>query len=252
MVLLHGGGQTRYSWRGTGSALAAAGWDTLSMDMRGHGESSWSPTRDYRREALIADLVAVCSSMPTPPAVVGASLSGLTSLLTAGRHPAVMSALVLVDMTIEPELDGVDRVRDMLRATRAGWATIEEFGAAIGSRKSPPALRRHLREENGRFYWHWDPGFMDPGSEPYFWDLQDELTETARTLTMPTLLIWGRESEVVSQAAADRMRDRMPRAEYVDIAEAGHTVAGGDNDAFTAAVLSFLDRKVCPVQPSED
>ena len=52
-ILLHGGGQTRHAWKGTGEALAKAGMRTYSLDARGHGDSDWSASGDYEQLSLI-------------------------------------------------------------------------------------------------------------------------------------------------------------------------------------------------------
>jgi pimeloyl-ACP methyl ester carboxylesterase len=51
VVLLHGGGQTRHSWSGAFQALARAGYYTVNIDARGHGESEWSADGRYSVEA---------------------------------------------------------------------------------------------------------------------------------------------------------------------------------------------------------
>ena len=56
VLLLHGGGQTRHSWRNTGRSLAADGWSAIAVDARGHGDSQWAPDGDYGIDALVADL----------------------------------------------------------------------------------------------------------------------------------------------------------------------------------------------------
>lgn len=75
VVLLHGGGQTHHAWAGTAQKLAQAGYYALAYDARGHGDSDWSPAGDYSPDALIADLRAVVSRLPSP-AGTGRRLDG--------------------------------------------------------------------------------------------------------------------------------------------------------------------------------
>ena len=77
VVLLPGGGQTRQAWAGVGRSLAAAGFEALSVDLRGHGDSAWDPDGDYGHATVAADLVALAGTLVAPPAVVGASLGGV-------------------------------------------------------------------------------------------------------------------------------------------------------------------------------
>src|ERR1700756_752920 len=86
VVLLHGGGQTRHSWGGTARALAGRGYRAITVDARGHGDSGWDPERRYAMEAFVADFAALHATFAEPPAVVGASLGGMTGMLGAGAR----------------------------------------------------------------------------------------------------------------------------------------------------------------------
>jgi len=77
----------------------------------------------------------------------------------------------------------------------------------------------------------------DPGAP-----LETEFHRAARTISLPTLLVRGRMSDLVSDETAQEFLEDAPHAEYVDVSDAGHMVAGDRNDAFTSAVLGFLDR----------
>jgi len=70
----------------------------------------------------------------------------------------------------------------------------------------------------------------------------DRLHASAGALRCPLLLIRGLLSDLVSDDTVAQLRAAAPAAEYVDVRGAGHMVAGDDNDAFTTAVLAFLDR----------
>ena len=61
----------------------------------------------------------------------------------------------------------------------------------------------------------------------------------AATAKMP-LVVRGAESDLVSAEGVREFVDAVPGAQYVDVADAGHMVAGDQNDTFTAAVLTFL------------
>ena len=63
-------------------------------------------------------------------------------------------------------------------------------------------------------------------------------------MSIPTLLVRGTRSRIVSEAGAREFLDMVPHAEFVDIAGAHHMVAGDANDAFNDAVFSFIDKHV--------
>src|ERR1700721_684567 len=87
VVLLHGGGQTRHSWRGTAERLAARGWRVYSLDLRGHGDSEWPQDGDYSLDAFGADVESIAVAMDQPPVLIGASLGGISSLVAVGESP---------------------------------------------------------------------------------------------------------------------------------------------------------------------
>jgi non-heme chloroperoxidase len=103
-------------------------------------------------------------------------------------------------------------------------------------------LRRVVREHpDGRYRWHWDPRFMSETGPAEVAD-HARLMRAAGTLKVPTLLVRGRESDVISLEGVREFQEAAPHAEFVDVSGAGHMVAGDRNDAFTEAVQAFLDR----------
>jgi pimeloyl-ACP methyl ester carboxylesterase len=247
VVLLHGGGQTRGSWKNGLKALVERGYRVFSIDARGHGESGWDPDQDYSLDAQVADLTALLAQLPDSPALVGASMGGVTALATLGQaHPPAARALVLVDVTPKVDPVGAQRIADFMRANPEGFATLQEVSDAVAAYnphrprpKDLSGLRRNLREVDGRFYWHWDPAFLGVRRlEPEAY--RERLEDAARAIAVPTLLVRGARSEIVGDAEVAHFRALMPRARYVDVAGAGHMVAGDRNDAFNAAILNFL------------
>src|SRR6202035_3684222 len=83
VVFLHGGGQTRRSWGRAAAAVAKRGWQAVTIDLRGHGESDWSSGGDYRVVSFAGDVQEVLSNLAPRPVLLGASLGGFTSMLLA-------------------------------------------------------------------------------------------------------------------------------------------------------------------------
>jgi peroxiredoxin len=260
-VLLHGGGQTLHSWGNTADVLAAGGWHAVSLDARGHGRSDWSPGGDYRLVSFASDVKHFVEGTSNgPPFLIGASLGGLTSILLAGEvAPGIAAGIVLVDIVPDMEPAGADRIREFMSAnTATGFASLDEVAEAIAvynpHRPRPTdlsGLTKNLRQRNGRWYWHWDPAFIDPSTEL----APSEITDTARMHRAvdaivdrgtPVMLLRGRTSDLVTPEKAAAFCDRYPTVEFVDISGAGHMVAGDRNDAFTEAVADFLDRRRPP------
>jgi pimeloyl-ACP methyl ester carboxylesterase len=248
VVLLHGGGQTRHAWGNTAAVLAEHRWYAIALDTRGHGDSEWAPDGDYTVDTLAADLHCVAQALGTPPAVVGASLGGITALLAAGEAPTPLCrAVVLVDVAPRVESQGVDRIVSFMTGRPEGFATLEEAAEAVASYnhhrprpKDISGLRKNLRRgPDGRFRWHWDPALMSD-KRPGATQNPDRQETAARRLTVPTLLVRGRQSDLLSEEGARAFLALVPHARYADVSGAGHMVAGDRNDAFTRAVVDFL------------
>lgn len=258
VLLFHGGGQTRHSWGTTLVDLAERGFHVATVDLRGHGDSQWAPDADYRYSAFAADVAAVARQFDRP-ALVGASLGGISSLVALGEQGAALArALVLVDVAPNIERDGAQRIGDfMMEHMESGFADLDEVADAVAAynphRPRPTnldGLRKNVRRrDDGRWYWHWDPAFISGrfGSEDETRALEELdrtalLEDAARSLTVPTLLVRGRQSDLLSEDGAARFRELVPHAEFVDVAGAGHMVAGDRNDVFNGAIVEFLTR----------
>ncbi len=256
VLLLHGGGQTRHAWGGTAEALARAGWRAVSLDLRGHGDSSWAPNGDYSFTSYAADCISVCDQLGRPPVLVGASLGGVSAILAEGNSDRVVSSgLVIVDITHQTNPAGIERISKFMMSGIEGFASLDEAAAAIAAytpnrkRKANPAgLQKVLRlKSDGRWYWHWDPRFMlRDGTEvpgPNF----EALFEVALAhITVPTLLVRGKLSDVVTEEGVQDFLRRIPQAKLADVKDAAHMVAGDQNDVFSSAVIGFLENDVKP------
>ena len=106
------------------------------------------------------------------------------------------------------------------------------------------------RKEDGRYYWQWDPKMLKTlGPSPKTQEkdrLLHERLQDLGNLDIPTLLIRGRLSDLVSTETANEFLEIVPHAEYVDLADAHHMIAGDRNDVFTETVKEFLLRRFAP------
>jgi pimeloyl-ACP methyl ester carboxylesterase len=269
VVLLHGGGQTRHSWRRTGERLAAAGWVAYAVDLRGHGDSDWAADGDYGMTAMIADLRALVGRIKSvepavPVSLVGASLGGKVALIAIGEDPSLADSLVLVDIAVSVERSGARRVKEFMRGAPNGFGSLEEAAEAISGYNphrrhggSLEGLRKNLRLRDGRWHWHWDPAMMGldrPEDEDQDSAMSAAIYARSRAAALalrhPVLLVRGAHSDVVSDEGVAEMRELIPHATVVDVRDAGHMVAGDDNDIFTVNLLSYLDETLAH-QPHE-
>jgi pimeloyl-ACP methyl ester carboxylesterase len=262
VMLLHGGGQTRHAWRHTAEHLARAGFHAFALDQRGHGDSDWVADGAYAFADYATDAAAVARTLTERtgrrPIAIGASLGGMASLLAEGGaelkgQGPILAAIVLVDITPRVNRGGVDRIQGFMRERAAeGFATVGEAADAVAAYlphrarpRSHDGLKKNLRlHPDGRWRWHWDPRMLS-GPTPFDSDhraLEAALIEASRAITIPALLVRGGSSELVEEKHVREFLELVPHADYIDVAEARHMVAGDSNDRFSDAVLDFVGK----------
>lgn len=259
VVLLHGGGQTRHAWASAVRRLAAAGYHAISIDLRGHGESDWSPDGDYHPENFARDLASVLRQLEGPVALVGASMGGAAAIRAIANHNiANVAALVLVDIVPKPARQGVRKVTAFMMQNLDGFASLDDVADAVAAynpNRPRPAdvngLRKNLREgADGRFYWHWDPKILTMGDSEEKLDEMERGTACAmERIEAPCLLVRGGQSDVVDAAVMEDFKRRIRNLEVCEVDGAGHMVAGDRNDAFNDGVIEFLKRRLPPARP---
>jgi pimeloyl-ACP methyl ester carboxylesterase len=254
VLLLHGGGQTRHAWGSAATAFAAAGRRAYSIDLRGHGNSDWSPDGVYGLARFAADVEAVATGLYARPALIGASLGGMSALVAVGEsEQPIAKALVLVDVAPRVELEGREKIGAFMRSGMRGFDSLDQAADTIAAYlphrprpKDLSGLRKNLRlRGDGRWYWHWDPRFIGnregvDGQEGVVF--HERLAAAASNVKVPTLLVWGGMSDIVSDESVNELRELIPHAEVVEVPGAGHMVAGDKNDAFNDAVVEFVNR----------
>lgn len=252
VIFLHGGGQTRHSWGDSAKILAENGYYALALDARGHGDSSWSESGSYNIEDLGNDLKEVIKQIGKRPAIVGASMGGLTCLIAEGESEnSISSAIVLVDIAPKAEQKGIERIFAFMASNKHGFASIEEAAESVSAYlpnrtkpKDHSRLEKNLRlRADGRYYWHWDMKMLElwksitPDQQ-----IKNEtrMYQAAKHLKVPTMIVRGGMSDVVSEKVMAEFLDEVPHVRSVNVSDAGHMVAGDSNHAFTNAVLEFL------------
>jgi len=251
VLMLHGGGQTRHAWDATARTLAAGGWRSITVDLRGHGESTHPRPAAYALEDFAEDVRTLIAQLAQPVVVIGASLGGMAALLALTEPtPAPAAGLILVDVAHRFQPRGGARIASFMEAHPDGFATLADAADAVAAylpyRARPrdtTGLRHNLRREAGRWKWHWDPEVLaqartlidDPRR------LTERLTLAAKRLRQPCLLVRGADSDVLTAAIAQEFTELAETAAVAEVRGAGHMVAGDNNDAFSAAICTWLD-----------
>ena len=256
VIMLHGGGQTRHSWKGVAAKIANLGFHVIAHDLRGHGESFWDSEGDYTFDAHRDDLVRIIQQLGKKANLVGASLGGMISLSLAGHveESKHCSGLIMVDIGMRPNDEGSDRIVEFMRSGAKGFASVEEAADAVSGylphRERPKdisGLKKNLRlKEDGRFYWHWDPLFLTDrtGMGEVREERFKQLENSAKRITVPTLLVQGALSDILTNKEKEEFLNAVPHAKFAEIQQATHMVVGDKNDIFAEAIVDFLSEHI--------
>ena len=192
----------------------------------------------------------IIQQLDKPAALVGASLGGMASLSLAGdtKTKSLCTALVMVDIGLYPNEEGSDQVIEFMSSGKEGFESLEEAASAISGylphRKKPrgtKGLEKNLRlKKDGRYYWHWDPRFIEGRSKNNVSNYKERQVELAKGVGVPTLLIKGALSNVLTQEEVDDFFEIIPHSQFVEIKEAAHMIAGDRNDIFAESAIKFL------------
>lgn len=246
ILFLHGGGQSRHSWRNAARRVAEAGYQGITIDMRGHGDSDWAADGAYGLEIMVGDLCHVLRTFDRPVALVGASRGGQVALVAAAAEPTRTRLVLLADVGPHIDRQGVAPIRRFMECSLHGFDSMEAAAQALdslpGRHRSADAdtLARALRRgTGGRFYWRWDsraalPGFHDAEGETAL------MERAAAAVHCPVLLVRAEHSDVLTDAGVQAFRDLTPHLQVTTAPGVGHMFTNDQNDAFAVPLLDLL------------
>ena len=248
VVMLHGVTGHARTWDDEGAALASH-YRVLALDQRGHGDSDSPPDADYTIARLAADLAAFADALGLATfTLCGLSLGGRVGIQYAGTHPARVSRLVVVDIGPDIAPEGRMRVGRLMAGAPERFDTLDE-GFAYMRTNNPrytDAMLRHRATHglrplpDGGLTWKYDRGLRELVRSGR-WSDPIDLWPAWRAIACPTLLVRGAESDILSPEIATTMVQAQPRARYVEVAGAGHTVPGDQPESFVKLLREFLD-----------
>lgn len=250
LIIVHGLSYISYDWIGIASRLASDR-DVAAIDMRGFGESTWSPTRKYGLRVLAADLIAVIDHLAWPRAVfMGHSMGGRVCLCAAAWNPARGAALVCVDFAPDVAAAGRRDVAQRIGNTPDTFPSVDAALVYHGYPDEPAGSPRYARFE--AFLRPVPGGFMIKRDLHY----RDSFRETLRTgkppapadidlwallggLPMPSLFLRGSTSNMFAPETMAKVRDANPQAQVTELS-GSHDLSGDNPDGVTGTVAAFL------------
>lgn len=205
----------------------APDWRVIAPDQRGHGYSD--RPADFSRDGYVSDAAALLGHLGLDHIpVLGHSLGGVNAYQLAARHPHLVSALIVEDMSAEPEDDlsfclpwphraptRTSLVEKLGESARYLEDAIHEYPDGWGLSFTPQDMVASHRQLNGNY---WDD-----------WLASD----------CPALLVHGTHSDVLSAEQAKAMAHRRPNTRLAQL-PTDHTVHATDPVGFANAVRGFL------------
>lgn len=263
LLFLHGGRLTAHTWDLVCLALRSR-FRCVAVDLRGHGDSEWSPGIDYGLAAHMRDIRGVIEQLDMRrPVLIGHSLGGLHAMTYAVDAVHELAGLVLVDVAPKVRQAGAQRIVDF-GLNDPGPGSLEDFvgrALAFNPRRDPRLLRYSLRHNlrqlpNDNWTWKWDPRRNTP---EHYASIEHDLAQLAgatSAITCPVLVVRGADSDVLDNTQAANFAATLPDGRFAEVRSAGHNIQGDNPRGLADALTGFLAesdgsladgrRNVCP------
>ena len=243
LVLLHGISRHAHTFDHIAPDFARD-YHVLAVDMRGHGDSGWSPEGAYLVEDYVKDIEGLLAQLNIRRlTMLGNSTGGRVVQVFAGMHPNMVERLIVEDVGPERPQDIADSFARQVRQEADGWASEDELVKQLVSRnqRTPESQLRtyaHFgtkRRDDGRIVWKRDPNLVKGF-------VVTELWEPVSKITCPTLYVIGGASRIVPAATQERLKQTLPNVQIVTLPGVGHYPNEENTAGFLAIINPFLKR----------
>jgi pimeloyl-ACP methyl ester carboxylesterase len=259
LLLIHGGRDHCRSWDWVAEELRSD-WHIIAPDLRGHGDSAWSPDGNYEMSAFVYDLAQLVHQLNLAPVtIVAHSMGGSIATRYTGLYPENVRKLVAIEglgpsPKVEAERDAIG-----IRARTRKW--IDDKRSAAGRQpKRYPTLEaalermkgentyltdeqaRHLtihgisRNEDGTWSWKFD-NYLNIWAA--FDMSRDDLHAIWAAITCPILMMYGANSWASNPEKDGRIK-HFSTARVVEFENAGHWLHHDQFDRFMREIKAFL------------
>jgi pimeloyl-ACP methyl ester carboxylesterase len=243
LILLHGIARHAHTFDHLATNLARD-YHVIALDMRGHGDSAWSPEGAYLVEDHVKDLEGLVAQLGLKRITLhGNSTGGRVVQVFAGLHPDLVERLVVEDVGPERPQDIADAFARRVQQETNGWASEDELVAQLvmQNRRTPePLLRTYAHfglkpQANGRLVWKRDPNLVKGF-------VSTELWAQVSKITSPTLYVIGGGSRIVPAETQQKLKQTLRDCEIVTMPGLGHYPNEEDTAGFLVILNKFLRR----------
>jgi esterase len=241
LILLHGIARHAHTFDHIAPQFARK-YDVLALDMRGHGDSGWSPDAAYLVEDYVKDLEALVDQLRlSKVSLLGNSTGGRVAQVYAGLHPDRIERLVVEDVGPERPQSIADALGRRFEREKDGWANEDELVAQLvkqNPRTPEPLLRTYAHfglktRDDGRVIWKRDPNLVKGFIETELW-------ASVSRITAPTLYVLGGASRIVPPETQEKLKQTLPKVRIIVMPGLGHYPDEDDTSGFMKVATEFL------------
>jgi pimeloyl-ACP methyl ester carboxylesterase len=242
LIMLHGIGRIAHTFSHIAPHFADD-YHVMAIDMRGHGDSGWSPDGAYLVRDYVSDIEAMAEEMELRNIVIwGNSTGGRVAQMFAGLQPDRMAAVIVEDVGPERPRSIANRLAGQIERDDAnGWASVEELTDQLlrqNSRTNPDVTRAYARfgsklRDDGRIAWKRDPAIGNDFVPLQHWPY-------IRRIASPIIYILGGNSSIVPVETQAELRRVLPQVEIVTMPGLGHYPSEENSEGFLEIVGRFL------------
>ena len=243
-LMLHGIGRVAHSFDHIAPRFKDD-YHVMAIDMRGHGDSGWSPEGAYLVEDYVKDLEAFVEQLNLRGLVLlGNSTGGRVVQVYAGLHPDRMAKLVVEDVGPQRTNEIASAFARRVEQEEKGWASEDELVRSLtrgGGTVSEELQRNYAhfgskRRDDGRIVWKRDPNLVK-GFVP------TELWQYVSKIKCPTIYVLGGASSIVPPETQQRLKDTLPDVQIVTMPRLGHYPHLEAPEEYLRIVQGFLAAK---------
>ena len=246
LVLLHGYTGHCRSWDAFAKVMTKQ-YRVLALDQRGHGETEWAPADQYGTMEMVADLDAFVSALRLERFVLlGLSMGGMVAIAYAGTRPAQLERLVIVDIAPEIASEGIRNIQQSVARSDVFDSVEDAFRRARADNPVPPEGHHYdrvraslMRTDEGKWTYRYDRALRDPGNQRLRLAVEEGWDSVA-SFNVPTLLIRGEHSPLLSRDVADKFVSIAKNSQLVEVPGSGHPVPLDKPEGFLDAIQTFL------------
>jgi len=246
LVLLHGYTGHCRSWDAFAKVMSKQ-YRVLALDQRGHGETEWARADQYGTMEMVADLDAFVSALRLESFVLlGLSMGGMVAIAYAGMRPVQLARLVIVDIAPEIAVEGIQNIQQSVARSDVFDSVEDAFRRARADNPVPPEGHHYdrvraslMRTDEGKWTYRYDRALRDPGNQRLRLAVEEGWDSVA-SFNVPTLLIRGEHSPLLSRDVADKFVSIAKNSQLVEVPGSGHPVPLDKPEGFLDAIQTFL------------